>query len=598
MATPIRRVLLMMLLLAAALPWLTQPHGSLAQPAGAGEARADQPDNAQADNADDPTADTDAEADAGAGASAAASRPVGMNLPTGSTIGVVTIEGALLHGYQLDSLKRRVDRALNGAADLIVFELDTPGGDLMLAVEMSSYIRTLPVPTVAWVHDRALSAGILIGSACDELVMSRGSLTGDCGPIVPGRTMGSSERAKALSILLAEFRANAQDNYAGPTTNDYALFNAMAVLGIDVYEVRHERTGEVRLVSQADYAVMVDGVSPLDASKTEPSDAGSALVDPESGEDLGRPSVTVDQAEQGRWAFVRQVHNGSDFITLSEKEALDIGLSRKTVNSLNELKQLYGAGRVQRYEETWSESLVGFLVHPVVRGALFLLALAGLLIEYLSPGLIVPGLVGLAAMATVIGAPFLVGLAETWHLVIIVIGAGLLVFELLTMSTFGILAIVGLLMLLAGLILSGVESAANGLPAAGAGRQIIVTSASFVGALLLSIPMLFVLTRYFGSLPLLNRLVLANDADNAASAVGNNRPMFETDPSSAHDIKVGSTGKVSSTGLRPTGRIEVGDELIDVTSTGGFIDPGTTVRVVEVYGSMIRVEPAEEAEQT
>ena len=132
---------------------------------------------------------------------------------------------------------------------------------MMLAIDLSTYIRSLPVPTVAWVHNQAISAGVLVGSACDELVMSRGALAGDCGPITPGRTMGSSERAKALSILLAEFRANAADNYAGPTTDDYALFNAMCVLGIDVYEVRNQLTGETRLVSQADYSVMVDGVS-------------------------------------------------------------------------------------------------------------------------------------------------------------------------------------------------------------------------------------------------------------------------------------------------------------------------------------------------
>ena len=47
---------------------------------------------------------------------------------------------------------------------------------------------------------------------------------------------------------------------------------------------------------------------------------------------------------------------------------------------------------------------------------------------------------------------------------------------------------------------------------------------------------------------------------------------------------------------RPYSALEINDQLIDVTSTGGFVEAGTTVRVVEVHGAMIMVEPVEEAE--
>lgn len=578
MCKTLRRVLMVLLLLIGSMPWLHRPTHVLAQ---------DEPEPA----ADTNPADTNNNNNNNSNENAAPTTAPGMTVPSGGLIAVVEFKEGLFYKYQLESVQRRTDRAINDGADLVVFELDTPGGDLLLAVEFAKYIRTLPVPTVAWVNDQALSAGILIASACDELVMARASLTGDCGPIVPGRTMGSSERAKALSVLLAEFRANAQANYAGPTTTDYALFNAMCVLGIDVYEVRHKLTGEVRRVSKADYAVMVDGVSPIDAADIGPSRSGSALVDPESGEDLGRPSVTVTQAEMGQWEFVRQIHNGSDFLTLNEKEALDVGLSRQTVNNTAELKQLYGAATVERYDETWSESLVGFLVHPVVRGALLLLGIAGLLLEYLSPGLILPGLVGIAAIVVCIGAPFLVGLAQSWHLVLIVVGVGLVIYELFTMTTFGVLAVVGLLMFLIGLVLSGVQTASNGLPAPGAGRQIVVSSMSFLGAMVLSIPLLVLLTRYFGSLPLLNKLILTDTPEDHGAmpshpGAGNSYDMSW--------VGVGTTGVVTRTGLRPAGRIEVGDELVDVTSTGGFIEPGTTVRVVEVHGNMISVERADQ----
>lgn len=518
----------------------------------------------------------------------------GLSVPTGGLVAVVEIDGPIFYENQLDSVKRRTDRAINDGADLIVYDLDTPGGALTIALDMSSYIRTLSVPTVAWVNNQALSAGILIGSACDELVMSRASLTGDCAPIIPGKNLAPTERAKALSPLLAEFRSNAQDNYAGPTTSDYALFHAMCVLGVEVYQIKHKLTGEVRLVSQADYAVLVDGQSPIDASKAGTSNAGSAITGPTEVDQVGKAVVTVtDNSQVGQWERVKQIHDGSTLLTMNETEGLDAGLSRSIVSSEAELKKLYGAGSIARYDETWSESLVGFLVHPVVRACLLLLGIAGLLMEYFSPGLFLPGIVGIAAIAVLIGAPFLVGLAQTWHLVLIVIGAGLVIYELFTMTTFGVLAVLGLLMFLAGLVLSGVQSASNGLPAPGSGREVVVTSMSFVGAVVLSVPLLVLMMRYFGSLPFLNKLVLSDrqDAANPANGAPVRPDEFVIGKGM---IEPGMTGVVSSTGLRPAGRIEMegSEELIDVTSTGGFIEAGVTVRVVEVHGNMISVEPA------
>jgi membrane-bound serine protease (ClpP class) len=595
MGTLLRRALLLIVVVLLALTWGQRPGDAFAQTGATDDA----------EPATSNTAETDAHAEADADATDAddasgiafSSAPV--SIPTGGLIAVIEIDGPIFYDNQLDSIKRRTDRAINDGADLIVFDLDTPGGRLDLALEISSYIRTLPVPTVAWINDQALSAGILVGSACDELVMSRASLTGDCAPIIPGENLAPTERAKALSPLLAEFRANAADNYAGQTTSDYALFHAMCALGVEVYQVKHKITGEVRLVSQADYAVMVDGQSPIDAAGIG-QQSTSAIDVPDDLEQVGKPVVTVtDTSQIGQWELVKQIHDGSTLLTVNEVEALDIGLSQATVSSTAELTNRYGGGAVQRYEETWSESLVGFLVHPMVRAALLLLGIVGLLLEYFSPGLIVPGLVGLAAFAVLIGAPFLVGLAQTWHLLLIVLGLGLVIYEMFTMTTFGVLAVVGLLMFIAGLVLSGVQTASNGLPEPGAARQVMITSLAFVGAIVATVPALILMTKYFGSLPMLNKLILSDSQSPALAGAGGvalpHQRVSGDEVVGGGKIKPGMTGVVTRTGLRPAGNIEIDDQLIDVTSTGGFVEAGTTVRVVEVHGSIITVEPVEEA---
>ena len=589
MATYLRRALLLIIMVLLALSWDHQGNNAFGQ--------AD-PDPVTVTpeelNPEEPAGPRD-KVPASSGSAAG-----GLTVTTGGLIAIVEIDGPIFYDNQLDSLKRRTDRAIQDGADLIVFDLDTPGGRLDLALDISSYIRTLGVPTVAWVDNQALSAGILIGSACDELVMARGSLTGDCAPIIPGENLAPTERAKALSPLLAEFRANAADNYSGSTTSDYALFHAMCALGVEVYQVKHKITGEVRLISQADYAVMVDGKSPVDAANIGQSNSGSALTGDTEFEQVGKPIVTVtDASEVGQWELVKQIHNGSTLLTMNEIEALDAGLSRATLSSPTDLKSHYGAGNVEVYEETWSESMVAFLVHPMVRAALLLLGIVGLLLEYFSPGLLVPGIVGLAAIAVLIGAPFLVGLAQTWHLLLIVIGVALVIYEMFTMTTFGVLAVIGLLMFIAGLVLSGVQTASNGLPEAGSARQVMITSLAFVGAIVMTVPILFVMTRYFGSLPLLNKLVLnESQAPSLATAGGIEVPhqrVSGDEVVGGGSIKPGMTGVVTKTGLRPAGNITIGDQLIDVTSTGGFVEAGTTVRVLEVHGSMITVEPVDQA---
>lgn len=585
MPTLIRRALLLIIVVLLAVSWDQGLGGNaLAQADPEAIATTDAPDQPEASNGStDPVSSFSA-----AG---------GLSVPTGGLIAIIEIDGPILYDNQFDSIQRRTDRAIQDGADLIIFDLNTPGGRLDIALSISSYIRTLQKPTVAWVDTQALSAGILIGSACDELVMSRGSLTGDCAPIMPGESLAPTERAKALSPLLAEFRANAADNYNGPTTSDYALFHAMCALGVEVYQVKHKLTGEVRLISQADYAVMVDGQSPITAAGIGQTNQ-SAINAPNDLEQVGKPVVTVtDVAEIGQWELIKQIHDGSTLLTMSEIEALDAGLSRATTSNEAELNKLYGAGSLVRYDETWSESLVGFLVHPMVRAALLLLGIIGVLLEYFSPGLIVPGLVGLAAFAVLIGAPFLVGLAQTWHLLLIVVGIGLVIYEMFTMTTFGVLAVLGLLMFLAGLVLSGVHTASNGLPEAGSARQLMITSMGFVGAIVMTVPILFIMTKYFGSLPLLNKLVLSETQSASLAAAGGiqvpHQRVSGDEVVGGGTIKPGMTGVVTKTGLRPAGNIEINDQLIDVTSSGGFVDPGTTVRVLEVHGNMIMVEPVE-----
>ena len=125
-------------------------------------------------------------------------------LPTGADVAVIKIRG-LIYGFTLHSLQQSVEHARQNGASLIVLELDTPGGVVTSALKISKYIKSMQVPTVAWVNPEAYSAGIMIAAACNRMVMAPASAAGDCAPIVPGANLSPTERAKALSPILEEF---------------------------------------------------------------------------------------------------------------------------------------------------------------------------------------------------------------------------------------------------------------------------------------------------------------------------------------------------------------------------------------------------------
>jgi len=55
-------------------------------------------------------------------------------------------------------------------------------------------------------------------------------------------------------------------------------------------------------------------------------------------------------------------------------------------------------------------------------------------------------------------------------------------------------------------------------------------------------------------------------------------------------VKIGDIG-ITIGRLAPMGKIKVNDEVVEVRSTGTFVDPGQKVRIIHIEKSLITVEP-------
>ncbi|MEM8876043.1 MAG: S49 family peptidase [Planctomycetota bacterium] len=166
---------------------------------------------------------------------------------------VVTI---LLDGdvdpYMQTMLDRRIDEARDLGAERLIVRIDTFGGLVDSGMRIGRTLKQLDIPVTAFVDEKAISAGAMIALAADEIVMEPGSFLGDSGVVTMGGEMGDVQRAKAESLVLAEFVDSAEEH-----GYDKTLVRSFVVVDHVVYYIENAETGERRFVNQEDYDELV-----------------------------------------------------------------------------------------------------------------------------------------------------------------------------------------------------------------------------------------------------------------------------------------------------------------------------------------------------
>lgn len=484
-----------------------------------------------------------------------------------------------------ESLRRRVKSAIDDGANVIIFEIDTPGGYVTSALDICNYIKDLDaVKTVAWIHPHAFSAGSMISVACNEIVMSRASTLGDCGVLLGG-PMGPQEvpeqlRAKAESPVLEQFRDSARKN-----GYDITLCESMVVKEREIYWIENVKTSQRRFVSAKEKDELVGGV----ASKTKVFGIEVPTLSPSSHE--WRLVESYDDPVTGSAVAVEQpVVPTTELLTMSQSRAQAFGFSKAIVNNETELRERYHlVGEIQRSDFIWSEVLTRWLTSMPVRGFLMVIILLGAYVEFHAPGHAVAGIVALIALGIFVGAPYLTGLANVWEILCIVLGVALIAVELFVLPGFGIAGFSGILLLAIGVLGTFMPDEPGQLPIywpqLEPGLEGLKSGVQTIGAAIgLSIVGMVLMTKYLPQLPYLRGIVPANPTPDQVRV---------TDPYEGV-ARLGDIGIVIG-GLRPSGKARFGATLVDVVSEGQMVDADAQVEVVERSGYRVVVRPVRRA---
>jgi membrane-bound serine protease (ClpP class) len=135
---------------------------------------------------------------------------LGLAQPTSSKPGVILKVEGEIQASSAALLKKQIDQANAEQRPLIVIEVQTPGGRVDAAIEMSDAIVSSKVPTLAVVRN-AFSAGALIAMSAEQLAMLPASEIGAALPITgAGQALEGDVGEKINSAVRGKFRSVAE----------------------------------------------------------------------------------------------------------------------------------------------------------------------------------------------------------------------------------------------------------------------------------------------------------------------------------------------------------------------------------------------------
>jgi membrane-bound serine protease (ClpP class) len=287
--------------------------------------------------------------------------------------------------------------------------------------------------------------------------------------------------------------------------------------------------------------------------------------------------------------FIEGLDPADKLLTLDTEAALQTGVADFRAGDLRAVLQALGldSARVQDVPENWAEKLVRFLTDPVVSGLLMSLGSLGLLIELYSPGLGLPGAIGVLALSLFFGGHLIVNLAGLEELILLGVGLALLALEVFVIPGFGVAGIVGILCIVSSLVLTTIGLPLNVLLQTGAWvepltRVAIAMSVTVVG--------LIIAARYLPGSRAMSGLILSSTLASNVQASGPESFV------SADESRFAGQVGITESDLRPVGVARFGEQRVDVVSEGGYVPAGSRVRVLEVEGAriVVRAEPSDE----
>ena len=452
---------------------------------------------------------------------------------------------SLMRETKFEFMKRVIKKADEDRASAIIFDLNTPGGIAWYTEEiMLADLQQITIPTYSYVNPKAMSAGALIAIATDHIYMHPPSTIGAAAPVMGG---GQEIPETMLKKVMGD------------------------------------------ILSTADDVARRKGHNP---------DIAKAFIDTKLELSFKLPVISAEGALEQRDAFAPDTEN--DLLVLNSSQAAEI------ING----KPLFAKGTATSIEDlVLQEGIEGDLVVAKPLGFewvadwivklspwLLLFGIAGAYMELKAPGFGLPGFTALICFGLFFFGHNVAGyIAGYESLGIFLLGIVLVVIEFFVFPGLLVFGVTGFALIFGSLIFAMIDPLNldwdGGISLSGIGAALSGPLMNLTIALIGAGVLVILLLRYLPVMPGFRRLILDADVGKGTGigGIANEESGARSVLASELTSVVGQSG-LSETDLRPSGKVRVGNDLLDVISTGDFIEVGEKVRIVELDGSRIVVE--------
>ncbi len=287
-------------------------------------------------------------------------------------------------------LRRGLKEAIEQKADVVLLDMNTPGGALDVTFEIMEALEKFPGKKLTFVDREAMSAGAFISAVTDEIYFVPNGVIGAAAPVLStGGEVDKTMKQKIVSYLRARMRASSEGKgYRGQ------------VISAMIDEDFELKIGDKVL---------------------KPKGELLSLTATEALEKYGDPPQALLGA--GKAADIPALLTGK-----------------------------FGANNyeVRHFRVTWSEELAQYLTawSPVLMG----LGLLALFIEFKTPGFGIFGIVGILCLAIVFLGSYVAGFSGHEPLLVFALGLLLVAVEIFFFPGVAVMAVAGLVLMLGSLV--------------------------------------------------------------------------------------------------------------------------------------------------
>ena len=321
----------------------------------------------------------------------------------------------------VQSIQRRIRRAVGKGANLVILQLDCGGGELVDALNLADWLRTLkddngdrPVTTVAYIPRSAPDTAFVLALGCSQIVMREGAEIGDLRIFVDP----DPQRNEVVAIKPLRALAKSQGY-------PELLIQGMLDRAVSIYSVvgRQGEQSRWQLITREE----------LDPQKWRLDDNG-------------------------------EIKHEGELLVLKADQAKNLSLARYVIHGdpgdLAPLYHVYGleTREVQVDHGDWLDSVQEFLRHPVCAIVLVMIGVIGMILEMKIPGVTLPGIIAAVCFILFFWAHSALAGQWTWLAVLLfVLGLILLGLEIFVIPGFGAAGVCGILLVISSLALVTLE---------------------------------------------------------------------------------------------------------------------------------------------